>query len=228
MTRTLLLAGSEMGDEPVDWVEALHTLTVAACGGREQEVLTAPLEEGLRQLPTAEVVIACGSQGPLTGAQDDALCDFVRGGGGLVCLGPAARLWNTSALCRNVLGVAVDGLTPPTELVLRVANDHDITRRLDTSITLEESCNLLYEAPEDAEVLLRMSWQHTTVPVALLRRCEAGVAIYLGLSMAPSTLTHPALRQLLFRALRYTSGWREARPVRIALLGYGAIGFEHA
>src|SRR5262245_47205909 len=170
MTRTLLLVGSDAGDDPSAQVEALHSLAVAACGGREEDVLTVPLDEGLRHLPAVEVVVACGSHGPLTDEQDDALCDFVRRGGGLICLGPVARSWNTSALCRNLLGVAVDGLTQRTELILHVAGDHDITRRLDASFTLEESCNLLYETPEDANVLLRMSWRYTTVPVALLRR----------------------------------------------------------
>src|SRR5262249_47507726 len=152
-------------DSPSEWIATLRALAVAACRGHEEEVLVAPVDEGLRHLPSMDIVVACGSQDALTDAQDDALCDFVRRGGGLLCLGSAARAWHTSALLWNVPGVAVDGLTPATGLIVRVASDHDIPRRLYASFSLWESCNFLYETPEDADVLLQLSWRYSTVPV---------------------------------------------------------------
>jgi predicted dehydrogenase len=44
---------------------------------------------------------------------------------------------------------------------------------------------------------------------------------------ASATLDHPVLRQVLYRAVRYLGGWREGPPVGVAMIGYGAIGFEH-
>ena len=208
------------------------------------------LGRGAQTLATgdAQVVIADTCESP-THEQARALRAFVAGGGGLFCLGATVDSWlRADPSLADLLGFPLDPTmddaasairrTPPTELIVRVAGDHDTTRRLDTEFTLHATIPQFTYAPADATPLLTVSWRYATISVAYVRRCGEGQVIVctladtteggVGADNADGALwVHPVLRQFLFRAMRYAAGWREGAALNVALIGYGAIGREH-
>ena len=183
--------------------------------------------ERLCHLDAFDVVIACVSGAPLSEEREHALAAFVARGGGLVCLGKTGEAWHDNPRLRELLGLSGGSRTPVTELIARVTPDADLTRRLDPTFTVHDSCYLLDAAPDDATVALRASWQFTSTPLAYTRSWNSGAVFYTSLGAADAALAHPILRQLLFRATRYVTGWREQGAVTLAMIGYGAIGYEH-
>jgi len=166
------------------------------------------------------------------------LHSFVEHGGGALFLGATIDHWRESAgesaaLLADLCGLPVEHApqrATPTELLLKVAASHDITHRLDDEIVTQGTISLLDAAPADAQVLLTTSWRFTRVPVAYVRPYGAGyvfVCTLEGVADVGDPLTHPVIRQMLFRTTRYAAGWREGAPFDVALIGYGAIGREH-
>ncbi len=172
-------------------------------------------------------LIAADSATPLTAAQADALTVFTRNGGALLLLGETVDAWRDSAL-GAALGLPEGQRGPATELIARLAGDHDITRRLDPSFPITDRLYIHEGLPEDAVPLLTTSWRFTSVPVTWLRPVGTGATAAITLGMADGALESPTLRQIIFRTARYLTGWREPAPARIAMIGYGAIGYEHA
>lgn len=223
MVRTLLLIDRER-DEQESGVQSLLAHLTAT---NAVHVTTTTSADRLRQLGDFDVVIARTSRGPLTDEQEAQLKEFVQRGGGLICLGETAESWHKNVTLQEMLGLSSGQRTVTTELIAQVGPDHDITRRLDASFSIVDSCYLLETAPGDAELLLTGSWHFSTLPLAYLRRWGAGYVCYSSLGAMDETLAHPVFQQLIFRTVRYLAGWREPAPLRVAMIGYGAIGFEH-
>lgn len=201
-----LLAGALPGDEVI-------TVPASASGPLDQ-----PERLGDTRLIAANVATA------LSGGQASALGAYVRDGGALLLLGETVDAWRASSAMSG-LPDGQRGLS--TELIVRPTGDHDITRRLDPSFSVVDRL-FICEPPEDATLLLETSWRYTNVPVAWLRPEGAGAVAVMTLGATETALEHPTLRQTIFRTARYLTGWREPGPFRIAMVGYGAIGFEHA
>src|SRR5207302_4717208 len=156
------------------------------------------------------------------------LRDFVRRGGGLVVLhGTLAGWWSSDAI-RELAGWVPSGPGPLTELVVRPDPDHPVTQRLDPEWKVRDELYLSEGPPLDAKVLLRTSWRFTEQVVAYERACGEGRFIYLGLGHEPSTYQDPNFQKLVGRLLMLAAGRKAAEPVGVGLLGYGAIGREHA
>ncbi len=177
------------------------------------------------------------------------LVDFVSRGGGLVGLGDSADNWAGDELLRSVFGATEGRRTPATELIVRVPTslDHPITRRLyagyahdhyagldlDTAFALPEDSFWLSDRSDDTsngrQPLLLVSWQGRRLPVAWVQRVGQGYVFQSGLGQAASSWNHLAFQQLIFRAISFvgSAGQPEGGPIRVAMLGYGAIGFEH-
>lgn len=223
MIQALLLAD----EERIERSHELAGLRDYLQSERRIAVETATCAERLCHLSEFDVVIACVSHGPLSSEQEHALVSFVARGGGLVCLGETGEAWRVNPRVREMLGLGDGRRSPATELIARVHPDSSLTRRLDPTFAVHDSCYLLDAAPDDAEVALQVSWQFASAPLAYTRRWGKSNLFYTSLGTADATLAHPAMRQLLFRAVRYATGWRERGTVSIAMIGYGAIGFEH-
>ncbi len=147
------------------------------------------------------------------------LREFVRRGGGLVLLGGTLAAWSGSAAIREIAGWVPGGRGPRTELVLRPDPEHPITQRFGTDWKVTDEIFLSEGPPSDASVLVRTSWRYTEQVVAYERRFGDGRVIYIGLSDAPA---------LLSRALLFAAGYQPALSLGVGLLGYGAIGRDHA
>src|SRR5712692_4010456 len=190
-------------------------------------VVTVP--EKFAYLTPQHVVVLDGSIGPLTHEQEEALCTFVERGGGLVCIGDAAEVYHEYELLGEVLGDIHGFCTPRSEIIARVVtDDHYLTRRVDPTFAVLEAVYLLDVIPPDAEILWRTSWRYASYTLAYTRTYGQGRVFCTTMGSAPETQAHPVFQQMVARAMRYATGVEtEERPARIAMIGYGAIGFEH-
>ena len=222
MARTLLLIEQSVYER----AKRLQRLLTLALPDHELVVASASAADRLEHLGDVALVVA-DTTTPLTEAQADALLSFVGAGGGLLALGETAETWRSSS-AGALLGLPAGRRGPATELIVRVAGDHDLTRRLDASFPLYERPYLPEGELSDATTLLALSWRYTTVPVAYLRAEGAGAVLVTTVGADDAALDVAPLWQLLFRSARYLTGWRQPAPVRVAMIGYGAIGFEHA
>jgi len=190
-------------------------------------VVTAP--EAFPYLTKDQVVVLNGDIGPLDFEQEEALCRFVERGGGLVCLGDAAEAYREHTLLGELLGNVHGVCTPRTEIIARIAiDDHYMTRRVDPSFSVLEAVYLLDGVPPDAEILWRTSWRYALYTLAYAHNYGRGRVFCTTLGSDPETQTHPVFRQMVDRAIRYAAGAEtQERPAQVAMIGYGAIGFEH-
>jgi scyllo-inositol 2-dehydrogenase (NADP+) len=193
------------------------------------QLLTASDAGTVDQLQLDRVVVINGDIGPLSIEQEEALCAFVEHGGGLVCIGDAAEAYHENPVLGEILGNIHGICTPRTEIIARVATpDHYLTRRFDPSFAVFEAVYLLDIVPADAEILWRTSWQYTPRTLAYTRTYGRGRVFCTTLGSSPETQELPIFQQMLNRAIRYASGVdTEERVKRVAMIGYGAIGFEH-
>ncbi|MGH2516379.1 MAG: Gfo/Idh/MocA family oxidoreductase, partial [Ktedonobacterales bacterium] len=221
--RALLLLDDERTAEASD----VRALVESLEAGGSIAVSISANASRLRSLEGFDTVIAYCSGAPLAGSHERALAEFVQCGGGLVCLGETGEAWRENTAIREALGLAEVRRTPVTELVVHCAADHELTRRMDSSFAIMDNCALLADFPAGAAPVLSVSWHFATSPLAYTRGYGEGWIFYTSLGASLGALAHPALRRLLYRAVRYVSGLREAAPVGVAMLGYGAIGFEH-
>ncbi len=190
-------------------------------------IVTAP--ESFSQLTIDQVVMLNGDIGPLDFQQVEALCRFIEHGGGLVCLGDAAEAYHEHPLLGEILGNVHGFCTPRTEIIARVVTEnHYMTRRVDPSFPVIEAVYLLNAIPPDAEILWQTSWHYTSYTLAYARSYGRGRVFCTTLGSDPETHTHPVFRQMVDRAIRYAAGAEiHERPAHVAMIGYGAIGFEH-
>lgn len=171
----------------------------------------------------ADVVLAAGSHA-IDDQEAERLRDFVGRGGGLVLVGAALAAWGASAAIRDVAGWVPGGRGPITELIVRPDASHPITQRLDPEWKVRDELHLSEGPPAGASVLLRTSWRYTEQVVAYERRFGEGRFVYIGLNGDGSQ----NFEKLLSRSLLFAAGRTAGSPTGVGLLGYGAIGRDHA
>lgn len=191
-------------------------------------VISSP--EQLFTLANHRVVMLPDDVGPLNKEQEQALCSFIEYGGGLVCVGNALEAYHEYDLLREVLG-PVHGICPPrSEMIARVANDdHYITRRVSSpTFAFVEACYLLDVIPEHAQGVWRTTWRYAPYTLAYTSTYGQGRVFCTTLGCTADTQALPAFQQMVARAIRYVvAGEQEERTLNVAMIGYGAIGFEH-
>jgi scyllo-inositol 2-dehydrogenase (NADP+) len=173
-------------------------------------------------------VIMAASDSALSPAQAMNLTDFVKGGGGVILLGGTLAAWNGQGALGELASWTPSGPGPKTELVLRVDPTHPVTERLGPELKLVDQLYLAEGPPAEASVLLRTSWQFTEQVVAYERGFGAGRFVQIGLGHSASTYEDTSFQKLVHRSLRFAAGQRPAAPVGVGLVGYGAIGRDHA
>ena len=196
-----------------------------------EEIKTALAERGQAGgiLATERVLMLSGDMGPLTSEQEARIREFVGQGGGLVCFGDAVEAYRESSLLSEVIGNTHGVCAPRTEIIARVASrDHYLTRRVDPTFAVLEAVYILDMTPPDAEILWHTSWRYASFALAYTRSYGKGRVFCTTLGSDPQTRQHPVFRQMIERATRYVSGAETVEtPMRVAMIGYGAIGFEH-
>jgi predicted dehydrogenase len=183
----------------------------------------------LTKLEGYDVIVAHPPQGELLPAAEAGLCKFVRRGGGFLGLHCTNATWSSAHEYLDLVGGSPNGRLPRSEIVSQVNNGgHDITRRLAGSLTLYDSCYTQPQPPADCQVLLDTTWQSQRLPVAYVREPGAGKVFYWGLGEAASTFQDQDVQEMLYRGVRYLAGQVERSHVGIGMLGFGAIGADHA
>lgn len=218
--RILVLTDRKSGEA------AMMPLLLALRATRAAEVEAIAVERLRRPAPGTVIIAASGEA--LSSANATMLTEFVREGGGLLLLGGAVLRWREHPAIGELLGGLPAMQTPATEIIAHPAADHEVTRRLDPDIILHDRVLLYEQVPDDATPLLTVNWRYTRTTLAYLRPCGAGMVGFLGLTGAGEAPFSPASAQFAARLARYLGGWREGGPVGMGMLGYGAIGFEHA
>lgn len=193
------------------------------------DVLMLSVPDQLSQLERFRVVVLHGDYGPLSNDQERALYDFVEHGGGLVCLGDTAEAYHEYTLLGEIIGQVRGFCTPRCEIVAQIADpDHYVTRRLDPSFAVHEAVFLLDSVPSDAHVVWKTNWHFRWQALAFTRSFGQGRVFCTTLGSSPETQALPIFKQITSRAIRYASdAATEERAARVAMIGYGAIGFEH-
>ncbi len=194
-----------------------------------KDPLVVTARELLRNLNAEKVVVLNGDVGPINAEQEYELCSFIKHGGGLVCLGDAAEAYREYPLLGEVLGHIHGICTPRSEIIARIATtDHYLTRRMDSSCTVLEGVYLLDIVPTDAVILWQASWHYAKYTVAYSREFGQGRVFCTTLGSNPQTQDLPLFQQLVFRAIRFAAGAETREQTkRVAMIGYGAISFEH-
>src|SRR5213594_4072837 len=170
-----------------------------------------------------QVVLAATTRRP-SERQAATLRSFVRRGGGLVLAGGTLAAWSGDEAIRELAGW-VPGLPgPETELIVRPDREHPVTQRLDAEWRIRDRLHVSEGPPAGATVLARASWRFTEQVVAYERPFGKGRFVYLGLRDDGSTI----YAKLLARLLLFAAGRTAAPAVGVGLVGYGAIGREHA
>ncbi len=234
MTRVLLIVDRE----PETSATGPLVATLRTWHQIELEVATV---DRLLRSPDAEVIILA-TRNPLTTEAVNVLVAHLRlggrrrvegkkssVGGGLLLLGNATDAWRAHEALQGLIGPLPATPFPRAEIIAHPVGDHMTTSRLDEDIVFEDAVIPLAALPDDATPLLTMSWRYTRQTLAMLRPVGEGHLAYLGITGSTGLAAYPAgITQFIARLARYLGGWRTAGPIGMAMLGYGAIGFEHA
>ena len=171
----------------------------------------------------ADVILAASDK-PIGDQDASRIRDFVRNGGGLVALGPTLAAWSPSEPIRQLAGWIPGDPGPETELIVRPNGGHPVTERIEDEWKIRGRLYASEGPPGEATVLLRTSWRYTEQVVGYERKVGGGTFVYLGLSDDGSA----TFASLVARSLLHAAGVAATPAVGVGLLGYGAIGREHA
>ncbi|MGH7778041.1 MAG: Gfo/Idh/MocA family protein [Candidatus Dormibacterales bacterium] len=180
------------------------------------------------ELGRHRVLLLAGPQRPLTPEGAHAVARFLEGGGGLVALGGTLDPWWSQPALRELSGPPPSRPGPVTELVVTPLPGHPITDRLEPELRITDRVHLDLVPPPAARLLFTVSWRFSERPVGFALDVGSGRFVHLDLGAISDVASLPAYRQIVHRCLRHAAGLPRQEPVRVGMLGYGAIGREHA
>lgn len=172
--------------------------------------------------PPADVLVALVDERPLSEAAEQAVAAHLGRGGGVVLLGATLHAWRDAPLVTGCAGKPGE-CQRRTELVVEVVS-RSALRRLDPTMAFLDDAWLGAGIPVDADLWLRTSWQFREQTVGWA--CGRAVVVTLGNSS--QTCADERFARIVLRAVRHAAGLGEPAPLRVGMLGYGAIGAEHA
>ena len=154
----------------------------------------------------------------LTEALEDALLSLREP---VLFIGPTA-----STAVTDRAGLVPGSLTPVHEVRLRPGPQAgQVMDRSGGDVLVRDRWPLQEKVADDVEVLLTANVAFTDHAVATWRPATGVAALTVG--STEGTLTDPAWLRLVHRVLRHLLGEQDGAPVRVGILGYGAIGHEH-
>lgn len=138
-------------------------------------------------------------------------------------LGPTLHAWRTSPAVLEMVGVFPGALHPAHETRLRAGPDGgELVARLD-DLVLTDRWPAIDKTAGDVSVFVTANVGLVDHPVVTLRGGHGVCA----LGSLPATCADPRYHRLVHRWLRAAAGLGDGPPVRVGLLGFGAIGVEH-
>jgi predicted dehydrogenase len=131
-----------------------------------------------------------------------------------------------SSAVTDEAGLVPGRLTPPHETRVRPGPDAgEVGLRLGGDLVVTEAWPLQDKVADDVQVLLTANVAFTDHAVATWRPAT-GIGV-LTVGATDTTYGDPRWQRVVHRLLRHVTGQVEAAPVRVGILGYGAIGHEH-
>ncbi len=172
--------------------------------------------------PLADAVLVLGA-GSLSEAAEDALLVAAGRGTPVLLVGPTM-----STALSDAAGLVPGRVLPVHAVRVRPGPDAaQVADRLGADELLLTDCWPVQDkVADDVEWLLTANSAFRNFPVATWRPATGVGTLTVG--STPQTYADPAFARLVHRLLRHLLGRRDAAPVRVGLLGYGAIGPEHA
>ncbi|HWP39715.1 MAG TPA: Gfo/Idh/MocA family oxidoreductase [Tepidisphaeraceae bacterium] len=170
-----------------------------------------------------DVVVLLGVR-RLDGSSAQDLHEFLSRDGGLAAIGCIADDSGSAEQPSPLAGLLGARLAEQTEPVhTRFSprqSEHPINHRLG-EFRVTESL-LLVQCTTDCQVLWSFYHAGKCWPAAYVRQQGAGRVVYLGVGSSRSAMSHPTIRQLATRAVRFAAGqdWAQ-RTVKVAAIGYG-------
>ena len=123
-------------------------------------------------------------------------------------------------------GLVPGSLTPVHEVRLRPGPQAgQVMDRSGGDVLVRDCWPVQEKVADDVDVLLTANVAFTDHAVATWRR-STGVGV-LTVGSTEQTLADPAWQRLVHRLVRHVLGQQDGAPVRVGVLGYGAIGHEH-
>ena len=166
----------------------------------------------------ADVVLVLGATGLDERAEDALLADPRP----TLVVGPTM-----STALTDAAGLVPGQLTPLHEIRVRPGPDAgEVTARMGVDLIVTDRWPLQDKVADDVEVLLTANVGFTDHAVATWRP-SAGAGV-LTVGSTEATYADPAWQRIVHRLLLRITGHVDGRPVRVGLLGYGAIGHEHS
>ncbi len=151
----------------------------------------------------------------------------VAGRSSVLLAGPTLHAWRAATIVSDLLGLLSGRLMPVHEIRLRPGTDGEHLN-LPGPLLLTDSWPQVDKTADDVSVLLSAHAGLNPHPVLTLRRrCGVAHGAFTVGSRA-ETVADPAYARLVHRWLRAAAGVPEAAPIRVGMLGYGAVGGEHA
>ena len=177
-------------------------------------------------LDTAADAVVVWADRPPAPALIETLLERAGAGIPVLLAGPTAAAYADIAAVVEAAGIVPGAPTQLHETRLRPGpSGADVTRRIPGDVLVSDRWLALEKVRDDVEVLLTAMAGLTAHPV-MTWRSATGVGIFSAGATA-ATLEQPAYRLLVHRWIRHALGLSEPAPVRIGVLGYGAIGHEH-
>lgn len=126
----------------------------------------------------------------------------------------------------DAAGLVLGRTTPLHEVRVRPGPDAgEVCARSGGDLLVREAWPLVDKAADDVERVLTANVAYCEHPVATWRPAT-GVAL-LTVGSRPATYADPAWQRTVHRLVRHLAGECDPDPVRVGVLGYGAIGHEH-
>ena len=165
---------------------------------------------------TGDAVVICTPAGLSEVLEDQVLSLGVP----VLFLGPTA-----STAVTDAAGLVPGQVTPVHAVRLRPGpHSNQVMDRTGGDLLLTDRWTLQDKVADDVEVLVTANMAFSDHPVATWRPAtKVGM-----LTVGDHSREDPQWHRLVHRVLRHLLGQRDGRAVRVGLLGYGAIGHEHA
>jgi predicted dehydrogenase len=122
-----------------------------------------------------------------------------------------------------MIGGAFDGHGPEMEFTVTPTRaDSMVTRRILPFRITDELYRLKKFDPNAVEVLATAMWQQRELPIAYTKSYGKGKVYYMALGHSEAALNHSEVRKLIRRGVDWTFGRAEGKPLKAAVIGYGA------